>query len=478
MKSNIWILLLALWFSGCDGFLEESSQDEVRPSTVDDMEQLLLGEVYFSQGDHNNFFRCTDVFSDDIKCNGLTDEQPSTRVTLETGRYTFGWQRDMFDKTGGGNNIFLWEKPYQKIKGCNVVIDYLDRVTGNDSKRQSLKGEAYVMRAYYYFMLVNLFGLPYNYGDPEKNLGVPLKLDMGVRDEYLARNTVAEVYRSIESDLLLGNRLLEENPLSRNFGRAGDVMAKALLSRMYLYMENWDKALEYADAAIKEQPALLNLSSLGGGEGVYRQSSPDEIIWARSTYTKRNPNFGSLPPFSLSDDFIDLFDTPYADLRESNYCVSSYDADWNEYLDFVSKDYIDGNAGIRVAEMYLNKAEACIRKYVESGNNEFREQGLTALNHLRSYRYDTSSPEYKPLDSSDGETLLNYCKKERRLELCGEGNHRWFDLRRYGMPELKHVFFINPGEEEEFVLEKNSTRYALPIPETVREANLKLEPNL
>ena len=477
MKSNIWILLLALWFSGCDGFLEESSQDEIRPSTVDDMEQLLLGEVYLAVGDNNNFFRCTDIFTDDIKCNGLTDDQPATRSTLETGRYTFGWQRDMFDKTGGGNNIFLWEKPYQKIKGCNVVIDYLDRVTGNDSKRLSLKGEAYVMRAYYYFMLVNFFGLPYNYGDPEKNLGVPLKLDMGVRDEYLARNTVAEVYRSIEKDLLLGNRLLEENPLSRNFGRAGDVMAKVLLSRMYLYMENWDKALEYADAAIKEKPALLNLSSLGGGENVYRQSSPDEIIWARQTYAKTG-DFRYRPPFSLSDDFASLFNTPYTDFRESCYCAWTYDADWNYYMEFVSKDYYDGNSGIRTAEGYLNKAEACIRKYIESGDNEFREQGLEALNHLRSYRYDTSDPEYKPLDGTDGETLLNYCKGERRRELCGEDNHRWFDLRRYGMPELKHVFFINPGEEEEFVLEKNSTRYALPIPETVREANLKLEPNL
>lgn len=51
MKSKIWIILLAFYFVGCNDFLEESSQDEVRPSTVDDMEQLLLGEVYMDRMD-------------------------------------------------------------------------------------------------------------------------------------------------------------------------------------------------------------------------------------------------------------------------------------------------------------------------------------------------------------------------------------------------------------------------------------------
>ena len=83
-----------------------------------------------------------------------------------------------------------------------------------------MKAEAYALRAYCYFMLVNFFGMPYNYGDPEKNPGVPLKLDMGVRDEYLSRNSVAEVYASVEKDLLEGIRLLEANPIERNFNRA------------------------------------------------------------------------------------------------------------------------------------------------------------------------------------------------------------------------------------------------------------------
>ncbi|MFR7809971.1 MAG: hypothetical protein ACLU4N_12235 [Butyricimonas faecihominis] len=48
---------------------------------------------------------------------------------------------------------------------------------------------------------MNLYGFPYNYGDPKQNLGVPLKLNSSVKDEKFTRNTVAEVYEQIEKDL-------------------------------------------------------------------------------------------------------------------------------------------------------------------------------------------------------------------------------------------------------------------------------------
>lgn len=487
MKSNIWILLLILCFPGCNGFLEESSQDEVRPSTVEDMEQLLLGEVYLTKDDYTLFFNGTDIFTDDKKCNGLWKDMTSYRDILEQKRYAFGWQGNMFDEDGGGDDPFFWKAPYDRIKGCNVVIEYLDKVTGDDTRRQNLKGEAYVMRAYYYLMLANFFGLPYNYGDPEKNPGVPLKLDPGVTGEYFRRNSVAEVYRQIETDLLEADRLLKANPLPRNMGRANHLMAEALLSRMYLYMENWDKALEFADKVIEEKPALLNLSkipTLGSydQEGVYFFGTPDEIIWARMTNNDRQPRY-SVPPFTVSDDFIRLFDysgedaSNYGDIRGRLYLFQSFDGE-NFFVHGVCKDGFLGLTGIRTAEVYLNRAEVYIHKYIESGKDEYREKSLATLNYLRSCRYDTRNVEYTPVNFSNGEDLLNFYKDERRRELCAEDNHRWFDLRRYGMPELKHVFFINPGEEQVYVLEKNSSRYALPIPLLVRKANPNLEPNL
>lgn len=49
MKKNIFLFcLLLILLSGCSDFLEESSQDEVRPSTIADLEQILIGNGYFS----------------------------------------------------------------------------------------------------------------------------------------------------------------------------------------------------------------------------------------------------------------------------------------------------------------------------------------------------------------------------------------------------------------------------------------------
>lgn len=493
MKLKIWMILLAFSFAGCSDFLEESSQDEVRPSTVDDMEQLLLGEVYLDEYSqyNNRFVRGTDIFTDDQQCYGLSTN--GNRNYFEKDRYTYTWQKDMFDEGGGGNVVDYWKVPYEAIKGCNVVIDYLDRVDGDNAKRENLRGEAYTMRAYYYFLLVNYFGLPYNYGDPEKNPGVPLKLDMNVTEDKYPRNSVAEVYRSIEKDLLMAIRLFDENKMEWRYLRAGELMAKALLSRVYLFMEDWDNALKYTEEVLKEKSQLINLASVrngNNGDNVYSQSSP-ELIWARPCYAGGSSGW-TLMPYCLSEDFINLFDP--GDYNFEDYYRwgdkvygTDYRGDlrwtcfkWSTVDDF-SRDYMErveyGYNGIRVAEMYLNRAEVYIHKYIESGTDEFRVKALADLNHLRVNRWDTRNGTYMPIDYADGESLLNFYKDERRRELCGESNHRWFDLRRYGMPEIRHVFFEKVGEEQEYVLEKNSPRYVLPIPKAVMEANIKLEQN-
>ena len=46
MKGKICSLISVLFLTGCSDFLEERSQDEVRPSMVNDLEQILLGDGY------------------------------------------------------------------------------------------------------------------------------------------------------------------------------------------------------------------------------------------------------------------------------------------------------------------------------------------------------------------------------------------------------------------------------------------------
>ena len=129
-----------------------------------------------------------------------------------------------------------------------------------------------------------------------------------------------------------------------------------------------------------------------------------------------------------------------------------------------------GTKGIRTAELYLNRAEAYTHKFMASGDDNDRKLALSDLNYLRRHRYDTRNVAYESKDYQDANDLLEFCKEERRRELCFE-DHRWFDLRRYGMPTLTHTYFVSTDNEEVITLTEEDPRYVLPIPKLALDRN-------
>ena len=160
MRTSIYLILFAWLAAGCESFLEEKSQNEIHPTTVSDMEKLLAGEAYYTLNEGHLFSRVTDVFTDDIACNVVTKAYLEEK---QRGRYRFLWQENMFDDNGWGYDIAIWQVPYSRIKGCNVILEYMDQMDGDEVKREHLRGEAYFLRGFYYFYLTNFFGFPYNY---------------------------------------------------------------------------------------------------------------------------------------------------------------------------------------------------------------------------------------------------------------------------------------------------------------------------
>lgn len=496
MKSKICIFLLALWLAGCNDFLTESSQDEVKPSTVEDLEQILLGDAYLND---YNIYNITFLFTDDAQCNGLNNS--SYEEVFEKDKWKFTWSDKMFTDEGGGYDADFWEIPYKGIWGCNIVLDNLDKVEGDNRLRTSIRGEALVLRSWYYLMLVNFFGQPYNQGDPTQSLGVPLKLNADVITDLFIRNTVAEVYAQIEADILEGNRLLKENSSNQSYFRVGHLAAKAMLSRMYLYMENWDKALAYADSVLAIKSDLFDMNDIegwsnlksSGTESVYSTILSNEIIWMRKYgKTTTQPLKIGTAPFTVSQSLRESLGSSYSvinahaikDIRGIVYIAwgtdySALAGGDREHATFpyaTVKDEESGKCqGIRTAELYLNRAEAEAHKYLNEGTETYRIKALADLNKLRRYRFNKSFT-YEPIDIINAEDLISFCREERRRELCGETNHRWFDLRRYGEPELTHVFFKTKSEKENYTLKFN--RYALPIPGKVLEINPKLQQNI
>lgn len=489
-KIIIWGMLLVLGLSACSDFLEETSQDEVRPTTVDDLIQLMAGEVY-----PMNLYECPylELLTDNAKCNGLQNQE-QYRSMLENGRLIFSWDERMYEDLIGLKGMNSWAKFYTRIMGCNTVLEYLDRVKGEQATKENVRGQALTMRAWSYFFLVNLHGLPYTVGDPRENPGVPLKLNMGVDDSYFTRASVFDVYEQIENDLLTGIKLMDENRLNVTLYKASPLMAKALLSRVYLYMGKWDEAAAYATEVLNEKPVLTVLAQGADWDRytftrLYNLDVSTEVLWIYESSETVNTffsygGFDHRPVFSMSDDLIDSFEED--DLR----LISGHERgmDFTTYLTYYCFGYKGtatgkGSKGIRTGEVYLNRAEANIQKYMETQDNSYRTVALADLNTLRESRYNILEEVYvniedrADIDVSTPESLYKFYQEERRRELDFE-DQRWFDLRRMGMPRIEHKFFVDSENDAQvFVLEANSPWYVLPIPKEASDRNPYLQQN-
>lgn len=508
IKQYIWFLAAGLIFTSCKKFLTQTSQDEVRPSSTADLTQLLNGEGYPYTTVMDSY---TDLLTDDIQCSGIpvVNGAPATDTYigyLRNGAPLFTWDPAMFDSTQEVDIVNLsgvnsWKLYYGKIKGCNVVLDYLDKVSGTEQEKNALKGQALFLRGFYYLKLVTLYGQPYNgIGiDAATSLGVPLILSSQVTDEVNPRNTLAEVYGQVERDLLEAATLLKNNFVPGNTFRVSHLAAWTLLSRLYLYMgrdEDMDNTILYAGNALAEKPGLTFLNTWFTtatnftSAGIYDLVMSPEVIWQYNGNAKNLTTFytaaaqaGSvMPVYNVSQDLVNLYDrgtgaSNWGDLRYTAWFYKTTGAVvWPYRSNKTGLNATYGDKGMRVAELYLNRAEALARRYKKTGNMADKDQALNDLNTLRQSRFDTRNTAYTPVSITDADALTEFVRNERRRELALEEGHRWCDIKRWGL-SVTHRFIDANGIATDYTLSSGSKMYALPIPYTAINRNYKLSQN-
>ncbi|HWW40082.1 RagB/SusD family nutrient uptake outer membrane protein, partial [Pedobacter sp.] len=334
--------------TGCKKFLAEKSQDLIKPTTVQDLTALMAGEAYPYQ---TQLQLLLNMVTDDVTCYGGQGQDTYQSVVI-TGRPAFTWSKNMYQELlqpgGLSTTTYLdsWQILYKCIAGCNVTLAYADQVTGSDADKQNLKGQALALRAYYYFILVNLYGKPFNSPgvDPANSPGVPLKLTMEVTDEFFKRNSIAEVYTQIEADLKNAASILMNYPESKGVYKMSETAAYTLLSRVYLYEEKWDLAVDYATKGLAKKSVLTQLSSFGSAnyniynvntitsnlDRIYDPSTSNEIIWAyvpqsgstaEGQFFKSSmiPNYNAVynPPYAVSPDLLNLYDSKGQDANDT-----------------------------------------------------------------------------------------------------------------------------------------------------------------
>src|SRR5687767_6090915 len=161
----------------------------------------------------------------------------------------------------------LWNDIYKTIYKTNAIIEGGSNSTGlSAGLKAQLLGEAKCIRAFCHFYLVNLFG------------DIPLI----TKTDYQAnaaqpRTPKSEVYQQIIADLKDAQNLL---PADYSFAgnqrvRVNKWAATAMLSRAYLYIEDWVNA-EIETSKIIQNTSLFSLAS--DLDLVFRKTSP-EAIW-------------------------------------------------------------------------------------------------------------------------------------------------------------------------------------------------------
>lgn len=529
MKTKVFIISIlcsALCLSSCKDYLTE-----IEPGTTlledfftstDAAVQNITGCYVPLMWEFNKTYLSEwfigDIASDDaIKGGGSTTDMADA-YDIENWRTT------------DQNTLLLdfYRAQYQGIGRCNLSLEYIGKTEVGIDKdftpemKNRLLGEAYFLRAYYYFRLLRVFaGVP-----------MPLKVIRSSEDWGMPRASVDEVYKQILADLELANKYLwlKSEYAEADLGRATKGAAQAMLMKVNLYMASpfWQKhgvtkssadcytdAKAWGDSIITSGeydlcPNYEDNFTIAGENGI---ESVFEIQYAEVAWGDYNEGFGY-----TAGSFTQVL------VRSRN---SEVGGGWgfnhptkNLYNEFEPEDTIRRDVAILIPdtsivptyqeqsdEVYLgnnmlNNKYGMYRdpKEVGGGYGKWSLHASRGPLNNRQIRYADVLLMYAEacLGSGDAGTAKNYIdqvrarvglaaipaatdaalRHERRCELAMEG-HRWFDLVRWegvaGTGVKAHMDAYKTTETEEaqhhmneFIAGKHEL---FPIPQEERQLN-------
>jgi hypothetical protein len=305
----------------------------------------------------------------------------------------------------------FWTAAYSYIYHANAVLEGLNHSPVSDAVKAQLTGEAKVIRAFCYFYLVNLFG------------DVPLILSTDYRVNAAMPRTAANlVYKQIVRDLADAKNTLRENYPSAGRLRPNKWTAVALLARVYLYQQAWQKAETEATELVNS--GVYSLASI-----TTPLSSSNEVIWQLGRQNANTaegavfiPSSATVrPTYALTDSLVNAFEP--GDQRKVNWIKSNTVSGKTYYYPYKYKvasstSITESLIVFRYAEILLVRAEARIAQNNVAG-------AISDLNMIR----NRAGLTLIPVSATAGE-VAKAIQKERRTEFFAEWGHRWLDLKR------------------------------------------------
>jgi len=462
MKKYLYILASIIIFSACDDdWIKTEPSTSLTPAmafqSFDDAEVAVRGvyNMLWTSSSGATYYGADLYTYGDVKADDVRSWEPGKRTNAQY----------QFTESAEASVSGFWTRPYVGLMNANAILAEIDQLPAETAaqieRKERIQGQAFALRALFHFDLVRIYGpMPAN-GDPTSDLGVPLAVEVIPPDANRPRNTVAEIYGQVITDFENAIPLLSDARLTD--GSINSWAAKALLSRVHLYNQDYAAALPLAEDVINNGPYDLleyedYVASWGTGfadEGIFEipftssQNSDREGLG----YLWDTEGYGAV---TLTDNFIDMMMADADDIRSHLIHEDPRDGRMGFLAKYPGKDgagsRINNPKVIRLAEVYLIAAEAAL----ETGNQGAANDYIKTLYDIRTNR-----------DNDVGNVDLDRILLERRKELVGEG-HRFFDLMRNGLTVER-----TGGDHYSLILELPADHFRAihPIPQFEINAN-------
>lgn len=342
------------------------------------------------------------------------------------------------------NSYVGWGALYSGINRCNGVLKHVPGIADPalDGRRDRILGEAYFLRALFYFYLTRTFENVPLILEPYEDLS---------GDFFPKQSDRATIFAQIEADLLQAEQLVPDLPFSRpveNKGKASKAAVRCVMADLYLWEKKYEQAANAAQLVINS-PAKYSLVPGSSYATLFTVKNTSESILevqynnAYAEYSLQNgvnsiselflPLGGSLTAgnwrYQPSNAVLDAL--PASDLRsaatyKNTGAVPAPYRDANKtyiakYPGTISSNvmYLDANRIIyRLAEVILFRAEAL---------NELG-QTLEATSLLNQIRNRAGIGNTSASTQSEVRLAIEH---ERLAELAFEGK-RYYELIRTG----------------------------------------------
>lgn len=404
---GVLALALTLTLFSCDDFLDITPTGKVIPSTLDEY-RALLGYEY------NNFVTdryMTTIRTDEVRLGATTSSED-----LDAYRDLWLWKDE---DPQPSTTYFSWRTYYHSIYIANYIIEHKGEMTNGSSDDVSqLIGEAYMMRAYCHFLLVNLFAEPYTHCTPASTRGIPLMLVADV-NAMPRSSSVETVYQQVLSDLDEAGKYMKVEKWDKGYNYRFNVASvDALRARTYLYMGDWQNAYDAAQNVITAWGDLEDMTATSSKLPTNAESV-DNIV--------------ALEHFSTNmSTVISLVQTAFVNkYRTGDYRKTKYFKTSGSTTTLLKSD---GYSSFRSAEAYLTAAEAL----AQQGSTA---EAIAQLMPLLAKRLNSTALQNAQnlMVGMTQDELLEEIYDERARELAFEG-HRWYDLRRTTQPQLTRTY--------------------------------------